>query len=59
MTIRNTAKYIMNLPGKRKREAEVAKLEARFMDPNDPYRAADWAHNDSDPVGRSEGKENA
>lgn len=57
MTIRNTVKYITKLPGKRKREAEVAALEARLIDPDDPYRAADWAHNDADPVGRPEPEE--
>jgi hypothetical protein len=52
MAIRQTFKYVKALPGKKSREAEVAALEVRLLDPEDPYRAADYAYDDNDAMGR-------
>ncbi len=54
MTVRNTIRYVTHLPGKKKRDAEADAMVARLEDPNDPYRAADWAHDDNDPIGRDD-----
>lgn len=34
-------KYLLKKPTQNKRAAEIAKLEAKLADPEDPYRAAD------------------
>lgn len=39
--IRNNIKYLRKLPSKKTREAEVAELERRLNDPDDPYEAKD------------------
>lgn len=36
-----TLKYIVKRPTQAKRAAEIEALEARLLDPEDPYRAAD------------------
>lgn len=34
-------KYLIKKPTQNKRAAEIAELEAKLVDPDDPYRAAD------------------
>lgn len=47
-------RYLIKLPGKKAREAEVAALLARLEDPEDPYRGACWATGDDDQLGRED-----
>lgn len=43
-------KYLVKRPTQNKRLAEIEALEARAMDPNDPYRAADHFGEDETPL---------